>query len=206
VTPNIHYENREIVGERIELTKGPIYWLGPDLTLRDCTVIISAAGRSLVPMSGQLINCTIQAKGQSKAVVWAQMTLKGCRFKGRFTGHEFGFREGLVDTRRWKPGGIEDCDFSEAQLHGVGFNHCDMSTIRLPRWPCFTFLDPRGHAAQLRQHSWPGRFGRVTVEVACESPEGTVAMTWHAPTAVEKMDTTVEALRAALEGVPGVFM
>ena len=106
MTPNIHYEKREIVGERLELKKGPIYWLGPDLTVRDSAVIISAAGRSLVPMSGQFINCTIQAKGQLKAVVWAQMTLKGCRFKGRFTGHEFGFREALVDTRRWKPGGI----------------------------------------------------------------------------------------------------
>ncbi|MFL5356447.1 hypothetical protein [Archangium sp.] len=206
MTPNIHYENREIVGERIELTKGPIYWLGPDLTLRDCTVIISAAGRSLVPMSGQLIDCTIQAKGQLKAVVWAQMMLKGCRFKGRFTGHEFGFREGLVDTSRWKPGGIEHCDFSEAQLHGVGFNNCDMSTIRLPRWPCFTFLDPLRHAAELRRHAWPGLVGRTTIEVVCESTKETAAVTWHAPTIAEKKDTTVEELRAALEGVPGVVM
>lgn len=206
MTPNIHYEKREIVGERLELKKGPIYWLGPDLTVRDSTVIISAAGRSLVPMSGQFINCTIQAKGQLKAVVWAQMTLKGCRFKGRFAGNEFGFRESLVDTSRWKPGGIEDCDFSEAELHGVGFNGCDMSTIRLPRWPCFTFVDPLGHAADLRRHAWPGLVGRTTIETVCESPTGTVAVTWHAPTIAEKKDATVEELRAALETAPGIFM
>ncbi|MFY0582290.1 hypothetical protein ACN28S_55640 [Cystobacter fuscus] len=206
MTPNIHYEKREIVGERLELKKGPIYWLGPDLTVRDSTVVISAAGRSLVPMAGQFINCTIQAKGQLKGVVWAQMTLKGCRFKGRFSGNEFGFREALVDTSRFKPGGIEECDFSEAELHGVGFNGCDMSTIRLPRWPCFTFVDPVRHAAELRKHSWPGLFGRVTVEVVCESPPGTVAVTWHAPTIAEKKDTTVEDLRAALERAPGIFM
>jgi hypothetical protein len=69
VTPNIHYEKREIVGEWLELKKGPIYWLGPDLTVRDSTVVISAAGRSLVPMAGQFIYCTIQAKGQLKGVV-----------------------------------------------------------------------------------------------------------------------------------------
>ncbi|MFE8595751.1 pentapeptide repeat-containing protein [Archangium violaceum] len=206
MTPNIHYEKREIVGERLELKKGPIYWLGPDLTVRDSTVIISAAGRSLVPMGGQFINCTIQAKGQLMGVVWAQMTFKGCRFKGRFRGNEFGFREALVDTSRFKPGGLEDCDFSEAELHGVGFNGCDMSTIRLPRWPCFTFVDPVRHAAELRQHSWPGLFGRVTVETACESPEGSIASTWHAPTVAEKMETTVEELRAALETAPGIFM
>ncbi len=206
MTPNIHYVKREIVGERLELKKGPIYWLGPDLTVRDSTVIISAAGRSLVPMSGQFINCTIQAKGQLKGVVWAQMTLKGCRFTGRFAGNEFGFRESLVDTSRWKPGGIEDCDFSEAELHGVGFNSCDMSTIRLPRWPCFTFLDPLRHAAELQRRAWPGLVGRTTIETVCESPTGTVAVTWHAPTIAEKKDTTVEELRAALETAPGIFM
>jgi hypothetical protein len=47
VTPNIHYEKREIVGELLELKKGPIYWLGPDRTARDSTVIISVAGRWL---------------------------------------------------------------------------------------------------------------------------------------------------------------
>ncbi|MFY0583459.1 hypothetical protein ACN28S_62415 [Cystobacter fuscus] len=205
MTPNIHYEKREIVGERLELKKGPIYWLGPDLTVRDSIVVISAAGRSLVPMAGQFINCTIQAKGQLKGVVWSQMTLKGCRFKGRFSGNEFGCREGLVDTSRFKPG-VEDCDFSEAELHGVAFNGCDMGTIRLPRWPCFTFVDPVKHAAELREHARPGLVGRVTVEVACESPTGRVAVTWHAPTVAEKMETTVEQLRAALETAPGIFM
>lgn len=34
MTPDIHYEKREIIGERLELLKGPFYWLGPDLTLR----------------------------------------------------------------------------------------------------------------------------------------------------------------------------
>jgi hypothetical protein len=204
MTPNIHYEKREIVGERLELRKGPFYWLGPDLTLRDCTVIISAARRSLSLVSGQLINCTIQAKGQLKTMPWAPIKLKGCRFKGRFTGNDFGFREDVDD--RWRAGGIEDCDFSEAELHGCAFYNCDMSTIRLPRWPCFTFLDPLEHAAELRQHAWPGRVGRVTIEVVCESTKDTAAVTWHAPTVAEKMDTTVEELRAALERVPGVVM
>ncbi|QRN99600.1 hypothetical protein JRI60_11515 [Archangium violaceum] len=205
MTPNIHYENREIEGERLELTdKKAIYWLGPNVTLRGCTLVTNISARWLHLVSGNLIDCTIHAKSQLKTLPWAPMKLKGCRFKGRFTGNEFGFRTDLDD--RWKGGGIEDCDFSEALLHGCGFYNCDMSTIRLPRWPCFTFLDPLRHAAELRQHAWPGRFGRVSVEVVCESPKGTVAVTWHAPTVAEKMDTTVEELRAALERVPQVVM
>jgi hypothetical protein len=203
VTPNIHFKDREILGERIELTKGPLYWLGPNLTLRDCTVIISAARRSLTLMSGQLINCTIQVKGELKTLAWAPMKLTGCRFTGRFGGNDFGFREDL-DERR-KLGGIEDCDFSEARLNGCRFFNCDMSTIRLPRWPCFTLMDPREHAAELIRLEWPGQFG-ILVEGLAKNPEGTVAETWHAPTMAEKTDTTVEELRAALERVPSVVM
>ncbi len=203
MTPNIHFKDREIVGERVELVKGSLYWLGPNLTLRDCTVIISAARRSLTLMSGQLINCTIQAKGELKTLPWAPMKLKGCRFTGRFGGNDFGFREDL-DERR-KLGGIEDCDFSEARLNGCRFFNCDMSTIRLPRWPCFTIMDPRGHAAELGRREWPGQVG-ILVEGLAKNPEGTVAETWHAPAVAEKMDTTVEELRAALERAPGIFM
>ena len=203
MTPNIHYKDREIAGERLELTKGPLYWLGPNLTLRDCTVIISAARRSLTLMSGQFINCTIQVKGELKSLGWGPMKLVGCRFKGRFGGNDFGFRED-VDERR-KLGGIEDCDFSEAHLNGCRFFNCDMSTIRLPRWPCFTIMDPRGHAVEMVRREWPGQVG-ILVEGLAKNPEGTVAETWHAPTVAEKMDTTVEELRAALERAPGIFM
>ncbi|WNG33253.1 hypothetical protein F0U61_06220 [Archangium violaceum] len=68
MTPNIHYKEREIVGERLELSKGALYWLGPNLTLRDCTVVIGAASRALPLMSGQFIDCTLQAKGELKSL------------------------------------------------------------------------------------------------------------------------------------------
>jgi hypothetical protein len=203
VTPNIHHEKREVIGERFELTKGPIFWLGPDLTLRDCSVVISTSGRSLVPMSGQFINCTIQAKGELKTVRWAPISFSGCRFKGRFTGNDFGFRADLFDKE--KAGGIEECDFSAARLNGCRFFNCDMKTIRLPLWPCFSFLEPLRHAAELGRREWPGQFG-IIIEGLAKNPAGTVAETWHAPTVAEKMDTTVEELRAALEAASGIFM
>lgn len=204
MTPNIHYENREIEGERLELTdKEAIYWLGPNVTLRGCTLVFSVSARWLHLVSGNLIDCTVQAKSELKTLPWAPMKLKGCRFKGRFGGNDFGFREDLDD--RWKLGGIEDCDFSEARLNGCRFFNCDMSTVRLPRWPCFTFMDPRGHAAELGLHGWPGRFGNL-IEGLARIPDGTVAVTWHAPTVAEKLDTTAEELHAALEGVPWVVM
>ncbi|WP_434390102.1 hypothetical protein [Melittangium boletus] len=204
MTPNIHYENRELEGDRLELTdKTAIYWLGPNVTLRGCTLILGVSARWLHLVSGKLINCTLQAKGELKTLPWTSMELKGCSFKGRFSGNDFGLRVDGDDTRTH--GGIEDCDFSEARLNGCRFFNCDMRTLHLPRWPCFTFMDPIGRAEELARREWPGQVG-LLVEGLAKNPEGTVAETWHAPTMAEKMDTTVEALRVALERAPGIFM
>ncbi len=204
MTPNIHYEDREIVGERLELAKGTLYWLGPNLTLRNCTLVLSIASRSLTLMSGQLIDCIIQAKSELKNKRWARMNFKGCRFKGRFTGNDFGFREDDLD--KWRLGGIENCDFSEARLDACRFYNCDMSTIRLPRWPCFTLLEPVRRAAELARREWPGRYGSVVIEGLRKQEESIVALTDHAPSVAAQLGTTAEELQAALEGLEGVIM
>jgi hypothetical protein len=204
VTPNIHYKDREIVGERLELPKGALYWLGPNLTLRNCTLVISVASRWLTLMSGQFIDCTIQAKGELKNLRWARMNFKGCRFKGRFTGNDFGFREDDLD--KWRLGAVEDCDFSEARLDACRFYNCDMRTIQLPRWPCFTLLDPVRRATELGRVEWPGRYGRVVIEDLREQEESVVAITDHAPSVAAQLDTTAEELRAVLERLSGVVM
>jgi hypothetical protein len=155
-------------------------------------------------LSGQLVDCTIQAKSELKNLRWARMGLKGCRFKGRFTGNDFGFREDHID--KWRLGGAVDCDFSEARLDACRFYNCEMSTIQLPRWPCFTLLDPVRRAAELARLEWPGLFGSVVIEGLAEQEESVVALTYHAPTVAERLDTTAEELRAVLEGVSGVVM
>jgi hypothetical protein len=204
VTPNIHYKEREIVGERLELPKRAIYWLGPNVTLRRCNLVISVASRWLHLLSGHLIDCTIHAKSELKNARWTRMNFKGCRFKGRFTGNDFGFREESYDE--WRIGGIEDCDFSEARLDACRFYNCDMKTIQLPRWPCFTLLDPVPRAAELARVEWPGGFGPVVIEGLGEQEEGMVALTYHAPSVAERLGTTAEALQAVLERLPGVVM
>ena len=204
MTPNIHYENREIEGEKLELPKHAIYWLGPNVTLRHCTLVISVATRWLHLLSGQLVDCTIQAKSELKNLRWARMGLMGCRFKGRFTGNDFGFREDSID--KWRLGGVTDCDFSEARLDACRFYNCDMKTIQLPRWPCFTILDPVRRAAELARLEWPGLFGPVVIEGLAEQEASVVALTYHAPTVAERLDTTAEELRTVLERISGVVM
>jgi hypothetical protein len=155
-------------------------------------------------MSGQLIDCSIQVKGELRNLRWATMNFKGCRFKGRFIGNDFGFHEDDLD--QWKLGGIEDCDFSEARLDACRFYNCDMKTIQLPRWPCFTILDPVRRAAELARVEWPGRYGPVVIEGLAEQEERVVAITDHAPSVAARLGTTAEELRAVLERLSGVVM
>jgi hypothetical protein len=205
MTPNIHYEDREIEGERLELldTKA-LYWIGPNLTLRRCTLVLGVGGRSLTLSSATLIDCTIQVKRQLSAKAWTKVALKGCRFKGRFTSCDFGPWYGY--TEGWERGAVEDCDFSEARLDGCRFHGCDLRTIRLPRWPCFTIVDPIGRAAELSRVKWPGTFGSIVIGTLATEPRSTVALTYYAPSIAKSEGTTPEALRAIFETLGCIIM
>ncbi len=198
MSPNIHYENREIEGERLELTDTEaIYWLGPNVTLRRCTVVLGIGGRQLVPVWGKLIDCTIEARREVVDQWWTTMRFEGCRFKGRYSGVGFGQRVGI--DRGWEHGGIADCDFSEARLDQCSFHGCDMGTLRLPKWPSFTLVDPLKHGRELLSVPWPGDFTPVILEGPLKEPEDTVAVTIYAPAEAKRSGATLEEFKAAVE-------
>ncbi|MFY0570605.1 pentapeptide repeat-containing protein [Archangium lansingense] len=204
---NIFFENREIEDERVELAgaENQIVYFGPNLTLRRCTVVVRVPGSRLIVRQLRLIDCTIEFKQELRNHRgWVSAALKGCRIKGRLTGCDFGpFPEYSTGGEH---GLVEDCDFSEARLDGCRFHGCDMRTIRLPRWPCFTILDPIGNAAALSRLNWPGRFGRVIINTLVKDPPSTVAETWHAPSVTKGLDTTPDELRSVLEGLECIVM
>lgn len=195
---NIIYENRELEGEELELAdKDGLYYLGSNLTLQRCTVVIRVPTRRLLICPSRFIDCTIQVKQELKNLDWSMAFLKGCRFTGRLTGSDFGHR--LPDLPGRENGGIEDCDFTEARLNYCRFHGCDMRTLRLPPWPCFTILDPIGRSPELNRVRWPGRFGGVIVENLSTEPPSTVALTYHALSVAERFGTTPEELKSVLE-------
>jgi len=196
----VFYEDREIENERLELTdKGSLYFLGSNVTFRNCTLVLKVSGRNLLFDEGtRFINCTFEVKQELKNhQQWVFASLKGCRFKGRLSGCDFGHWPEY--SERAGHGSIEDCDFSEARLDGCRFHGCDPATLRFPRWPCFTFLDPIGRSRELNSVQWPGRFGPVVVEDLSDQPPSTKALTYFAPGEAKRYDTTPEALRAVIE-------
>ena len=99
----------------------------------------------------------------------------------------------------YQHGSIEDCDFTEARLDGCRIMGCDPATLRFPKWPCFTILDPIGRARELDSVQWPGRFGAVVIEDLYDQPAFNQGPDLLRPSRGEAYDTTPEALRAVIE-------
>ena len=194
----IQFSDQEIVGERLVLdSKTELYYLGHNLTLRNCTVIMRVATRALVIARVHFMDCIINVRQELRNFRWTHASLKGCLFKGRLSGADFGYWRGSAAT--WEHASIADCDFSGARLDCCRFHECDTRTLKFPRWPCFTILDPIGNSHKLRRVEWPGIFGDIVVENLHTDPPSTVALTYHAPSVAKRNDTTAEALRAVLE-------
>jgi len=198
IAKKVFYEDKAIENERLELTdKGSLYFLGRNLTLNNCTLVLKVAARNLLIRNVRFIGCTFEVKQELKNHDWSHAFLRGCRFSGRLSGCDFGHRSPLTPGR--ENGGIEDCDFSDARLDGCRFHGCDPRRLRFPKWPCFTLLDPIGRARELNSVEWPGTFGSVTVEHLSTQPPSTVAVTLLAPAMAKRHGTTPEELRAVIE-------
>jgi hypothetical protein len=188
----IQFSDREIVNEHLVLdSKTELYYLGHDLTLRQCTLVLKVPGRALVITRTRLIDCTVEARRELTGFRWETSFLKGCRFTGRFSSNDFGHWPGS-----FRLGHIQDCDFSAAQLDACRFLECDTNTLRFPPWPCFTILEPFRRYRELRAVKWPGDIGRIEVEGFAQNPPS-IAL-------AKRSGTTPEAIRATLETLDGV--
>jgi len=193
-------KDKEIENERLELTdKGSLYFLGPNLALRNCTLVLKVSARNLLIRKGtRFIDCTFEVKQELKNHQdWVFASLKGCRFKGRLSGCDLGRWPGYSEGA--EHGAIEDCDFTEARLDGCRFMGCDPATLRFPRWPCFTIPDPIVRAPELRGVKWPELFGEIVIEKLHKQPPSTRALTLFAPAEAKRFETTPEELRAVIE-------
>lgn len=195
----VNLEDKVLENERLELHPGVVYFLGPGLTLRNCTVVLRVAARNLIIPGARFTGCTFDVKKELKNFGWEHALLEGCKFTGRMSGNDFGH---WPDSPR--PGHIQDCDFSAAQLDACRFLECDTNTLRFPPWPCFTLLNPVQRSRELSAAPWPGDIGPIVMSGFEEIPRTTVAVTYSAPALAKRHGTTPEAIKAILEKLDGV--
>ncbi|WNG43031.1 hypothetical protein F0U60_02185 [Archangium minus] len=198
---NVIFKNQEIENERLELTdKNSLYFLSTGLTLRHCTIVLKVPASRLIIKQARFIDCTFEVKQELKNhQCWVSAYLKGCRFKGRLTGCDFGHWPEYGSDPWYQHGSIEDCDFSEARMDACRIMGSDPSTLRFPKWPCFTILDPIGRAPELRSVKWPGLVGDVIVDDLHTHPPQTRALTYYAPVLAERLEASLEEIRAVIE-------
>jgi hypothetical protein len=196
---NVIIEDRTMEGEQLELSdKNLRYYLGPNLILRRCTVVLRMPS-DLFHLNGpRFIDCTIEVKRQLRSVVWWTAHLKGCRFTGRLFDCDFGHFPAPTQPHE-DMGGIEDCDFTAAHLHACRFVGCDASSLKFPRWPCFTLLDPYRRSREFASMLWPQEI-RAWFTIFDRFPETTAAMTYSATTLAKEAGVSEDRIRALLEG------
>jgi hypothetical protein len=197
---NVIYENRVIENERLELSdRDSLYFLGQNLTLRRCTLVLGVPAKRLHVNETRIIECTIETRGLLKNFQWSRAHLTGCQFKGRFVGNDFG------NWRDTTEGSISDCDFTAAHLDQIRFLGCDAHTLRFPQWPCFTLFDPVRRWRDLSALAWPGDISSSLIQGYAERPPATAAVTYSAPDLAKRSGTTPEAIKAVLEKLDGVY-
>jgi hypothetical protein len=167
--------------------------LGPDLTIRGSRLSLQLNPRMLTLLGVRFLDCDITAKRALRTFLWHSALLEDCRFHGTFVGNDFGLRtDGYSEG-----GGVTRCDFSDAILDGCRFFGCDLMTIVLPQWPCFTLLNPRVHFDQMVGLEWPGQLGTWARSYSF-SPPTTLASTEFAPTLMKRYEVSEEELRTAI--------
>jgi hypothetical protein len=197
-------EKQVIADEEIVLTDDNLNFLGPEVTVKRCRLVIRCTSRYLHIENAQLLDCVIEAKKKlANLAEWCEAVIRGCTFTGHFHGNDFGHWPDRTAPR--PSGSIEDCDFSAAILDGCRFMRTDMSTIKLPRWPCFTILDPRKNGQEIIALPWPKTM-QVWAQCAADDLEESSALVYHAPSLVNRYGCNEDEIRNALERFSGVIM
>jgi hypothetical protein len=198
---NVIFKNREMENERLELTdKGSLYYLSSNLVLRHCTLVLKVSARNLIINGARFIDCAFEVRQElTNHQAWIKASIEGCRFKGRFSGCDFGHWPEYGSEPAYELGSIKDCDFTEARLDGCRFMGCDPRTIQFPRWPCFTILEPIRRASELSRVQWPPLFGELVIDKLHNQPPSTAALALFAPAEARRFETTEEELRAIIE-------
>lgn len=179
--------------------------MGPELVLRRCRLTLRNSAKCLhIAKNVRIVDCHIEVK---KKLInfqsWLAAAITGCTFTGHFVGHSFGHWPdyGVYCDNGW----IENCDFSAAVLDGCRFMDCNIGSIKLPKWPCFTILHPCSQRSEIESIQWPGEL-RVWATVIAQSIDITTAIVNHAPGLAKQFSCTEEELREALIRLGNVQM
>lgn len=178
-----------------------VHFLGPNLTLQNCKIILRVSARSLTVKAVTFENCEVVATRKLLNFRWYSAAFRRCKFTGHYVGCGFGKRSEHYDPS----GDISDCDLSSAILDGCDFRNVDVDRLILPKWPCFYFLEPARHRDDLRRLRWPGNLDFFIDGVVSEAPDDASILVFYAPSVIKRFGSNEAELQNVLQEAPGAF-
>jgi hypothetical protein len=182
-------------GQKVVFEDGECWIIGPDARFEDCEVVVKARSRYCIMNGAEFLACTITAK---RRLQWdcTKARLTRCTLRGSFSGSDFGYRPPPYGDSDF--GAIGDCDFSQAILDGCRFFGCDLSSLKLPPWPCFTIVDRAKAFEAIKEKPLPG-----TLDILFEpAVPGELACCYYAPQVTRERHVTEEEIHRLIQDNP----
>lgn len=189
--------NESRIGERLEFPSSESVSLVRS-HFKTCTIRGKTAASNLNIVECDFEDCSFSWTAPLRNMNWLWARFAGCKFTGKYWGNQFGRRPGDVYA-----GSIVDCDFREAQLDGVGFMDCDMSTIRLPGEGLFVIWNPVVNRDAILNAAGSSAFRVQTkVRASCEGYENTSAVVWSIDAIAKSINSERDAVIEELRKIP----
>lgn len=190
--------NAKLSHERLFLSNVEVNALGPGLELEHCEIFSDCVWKSLlISGMGMTGGRFVQQDRTLSDFHFENVHFRGVGFSGNFSGWDFGDWDSLEKSS------ITDCDFSAARLDGCRFLNCDIDTIVLPRWPCFTIVGLADARDFVLGYQWPGKVG-IALDVYTDNDPECLAICGDAQRMAKASGIVLEHMRASLQLIPGV--
>jgi hypothetical protein len=196
----MNLKDQIVENKDIYLTDDEVNILGPGLSVVDCDIQSTATSKYLSIFESKFEGGSFTAIEPLVNFQWCKIKLSGVRFDGVFSGCDFGHWPEF----HGELGGVEECDFGGAVLSNCRFMNCDIDTLVLPGWPCFSIVNPSAISHRIKSINWPGKLGLI-MGIFANSPEACTAITANAVELVGRLGGSEESFRAALEELGGVI-
>ena len=181
----------------IEFNATDVHFLGPKLTLLDCTLRVRARAKNFIVPGMRMINGRFEILSNLIDIQFDNAHFEGVTFTGKYSGIDFGSWDDSAQAS------IRDCDFSGAIMNGSRFRSTDISTIKLPAWPGFIIKNPIAAANYVMNHKWPENLG-VVLEVTCDEEPSCSGTADNAQILADADGISLTEMRELLEPIPGM--
>ncbi len=193
------FKNQHLSQQEISLSDDEVNTLGPELVLEDCSVVSSCTAEAIVIAGVRMKGGVFDQRLPLSNYHFERAHFERVSFIGSYSGCDFG------DWDSEQKSSIVDCDFTNARLDGSRFLRCKTETIRFPKWPCFTIVNPRSARQYVISQNWPGRVG-TTLDIYTDADSECVAITGDAERIAKKNKLSVTDFRNLLIKIPGILI